>query len=295
MEYKPFSIIHIGLLEDRSNPLKSIKFNHNGTSLITGNSIGEIQLWDVMSGQEFRTIKSYTEEVRDLLINSDSSRIVSFQGTPFQGTPRLWDIENGKVLALLTGQTVAFNLDGTRLITYNNWSDKEICLLNAQTGEQIEALNGSRAIFTSDGLSIVSIDRTIVRIWNAQTGAELFTLKGHDLPIKSIAIAPSNKYVASADENTLRIWKTDTGEQTNAVNVHCSLDFDCIAFSPDDRYIAIIDPYEEYDYEALWCPAKLVEIVTGKVIKLIAGSVGWAGDFVQFAPDGSCIIVISSN
>src|SRR5260221_5381053 len=280
MDQQPFSITHIGLLEAHSKPFKSIKFNHNGTSLITGNSVGEIQLWEVMSGQEWLILKSYPEAVGDLLFNSDSTRLVSFQRTP-----RLWDMQTGKILALLLGGSVALNLDGPRLIAYNMY-DGKIYLLNAQTGEQIDALKGSRAIFTHDGLSIIGIDGTVGRIWDAQSGAELFTLKGHDIHINSFAVAPNDKYAASVDENTIRIWKTETGEQTKALNVHGGLGFNCIEFSPDERYIAInVEAYEDYD--SLWCPTKLVEIATGQVIELIASSVGWAGDYVQFAPDGS--------
>ena len=73
-----------------------------------------------------------------------------------------------------------------------------------------------------------SYDNTL-KIWDIETGTELFTLIGHTNSVNAVAIARDGKTAISAsDDNTLKIWDTQTGTElftlighTESVNGRC--------------------------------------------------------------------------
>ncbi len=62
--------------------------------------------------------------------------------------------------------------------------------------------------FSPDGkrLASASGDRT-VKVWDAATGQETLTLKGHTGDVWSVAFSPDGKRLASAsDDRTVKVW-----------------------------------------------------------------------------------------
>ena len=62
--------------------------------------------------------------------------------------------------------------------------------------------------FSPDGkrLASASYDQT-VKVWDAATGQESLTLKGHTNYVWSVAFSPDGKRLASASEdNTVKVW-----------------------------------------------------------------------------------------
>jgi WD40 repeat protein len=59
-----------------------------------------------------------------------------------------------------------------------------------------------------------SADQTI-RVWDAATGAQIFSLTGHTGWVFSIAYSPDSKCLVSASgDKTVRVWDTATGKQS---------------------------------------------------------------------------------
>ena len=70
------------------------------------------------------------------------------------------------------------------------------------------------AAYSPDGNRIVtgSSDKT-AKVWDAQTGQELFTLKGHDGVVRPAVWSPNGKRIATAgDAGTAQIYTTDMDE-----------------------------------------------------------------------------------
>ena len=62
--------------------------------------------------------------------------------------------------------------------------------------------------FSPDGKRIVSssYDNTL-KIWDAHTGQETFTLKGHKREVVSVNFSPDGKRIVSGCvDNTLKVW-----------------------------------------------------------------------------------------
>ena len=62
--------------------------------------------------------------------------------------------------------------------------------------------------FSRDGQRVVTggKDRA-VRVWDALNGTELFTFRGHTLPVEAVAISrDGTRVVSSSGDGSLRVW-----------------------------------------------------------------------------------------
>ena len=104
---------------------------------------------------------------------------------------------------------VAFRPDG-------NWAlscgGRGVILWDIATGEELHRFDGGSDIydvaFSPDGRRIVSgsNDRT-VKVWDAATGDEVLTLRGHTGFIRVVGFSPDGHRIMSASEDgTVKVW-----------------------------------------------------------------------------------------
>ncbi len=79
-----------------------------------------------------------------------------------------------------------------------------------------------------------------VRIWNAQTGQRVSTLRG-DKQINCVAFSPDGKIIAAGHgkmftAGSVRLYDTVTGDMKSTLTVDSLVS--CVAFSPDGSKIA---------------------------------------------------------
>ena len=70
--------------------------------------------------------------------------------------------------------------------------------------------------FSADGkrLASTSGDQT-VKIWDATSGQEMLTLKGHNGGVWGVAFSPDGKRLVSAsDDKTVKVWDVTSGQET---------------------------------------------------------------------------------
>ncbi|MBC7819267.1 MAG: hypothetical protein IAG10_20465, partial [Planctomycetaceae bacterium] len=95
--------------------------------------------------------------------------------------------------------------------------------------------------FSPDGQRLVSggYDQTL-KIWDANTGDELLTLKGHTKVIHSVAFSPDGQRVASTGyDQTIKVWDAETGQESLTLKEFDS-GLNCVAFSPDGHRLAAV-------------------------------------------------------
>jgi WD40 repeat protein len=68
--------------------------------------------------------------------------------------------------------------------------------------------------FSPDGRRLASASRgNTVKLWDAATGQEVLTLKGHTSAVTSVAFSPDGRRLASASQDsTVRVWDARLSE-----------------------------------------------------------------------------------
>ncbi|MBT4503870.1 MAG: WD40 repeat domain-containing protein [Gemmatimonadetes bacterium] len=117
---------------------------------------------------------------------------------------------------------------------------------------------------------------------------ELFTLRGHDYWVESLAFSPDGKHLASGgDDEMVLIWDLDTGEEVD--RFHAYYDVHQVAFSADGRHLAwgLGDPYTSWQEDNN--KIGLYEVEAGEIIERLEGHRS-AVTGVAFSADGRRLV-----
>ena len=116
----------------------------------------------------------------------------------------------------------------------------------------------------------------MVKVWDAATGQQPFTLKGHTGHAKSVTFNRDGTLLASGGaDTTLKVWDAATGQETLTLQGHADA-VSSVSFSPDGSRLASTS----YDNTVkVWDAATGQEVLTlqGHVVPVISAS---------FSPDG---------
>jgi WD40 repeat protein len=121
--------------------------------------------------------------------------------------------------------------------------------------------------WSSDGTRVItsSQDKT-ARIWDAQTGAHLVVLEGHEDWVHAASFSSqTTRAVTGSSDKTIRLWDVQTGRQLSAIRRDMA-DFWvlAVAFSPDDTQVVS---------GSLDGIVRVWDVVTGNEIAALSGHV----------------------
>ena len=93
--------------------------------------------------------------------------------------------------------------------------------------------------FSPDGNTIATgSDDDTVRLWDADTGRSIKTLKGHTSGVISISFSPDGQTIATGSrDHTVRLWDVDAGRHIETLTGHTERVIS-ISFSPDGQTLA---------------------------------------------------------
>ena len=93
------------------------------------------------------------------------------------------------------------------------------------------------ATFSPDGKRVITTSRdATARIWDAETGEEVFTLEMHAGPLTSGAFSPDSQRVVTTADKTARIWDVRTGQELMTLRGHDAL-VRFATFSHDGKHV----------------------------------------------------------
>jgi WD40 repeat protein/tetratricopeptide (TPR) repeat protein len=253
-------------LEGHRGDVNSVAISGDGRRIVSGSADKTVKVWDAERGKELLTLKGHAGEVLGVAISGDGRRVVSCCSG--DETVKVWDAERGRQRFALKGHTaavlaVAISDDGRRIVSgggnpQDNTRPGEVKVWDAQTGKELLTLKGHPGMVGSvaispDGRRIVSgggqgagllkgtHQSGIVKVWDAHSGRELFTLRGHAGRVNSVAISGDGRRIVSSDRafvgsGEVKVWDAERGRELLTLKEHLN-GAGSVAISGDGRRI----------------------------------------------------------
>ncbi len=220
----------------------------SGNSFFGGEHV--VQVWNAATGELLRTYEGHTQPVRCVAWSPDGTRIASGGEDK---TVHIWDANTGRRILTYTKHTalvssVAWSPNGDLIASASDdttvqvWDTRTLAL--RFTLKHTSTVNA--VAWSPDGAHIASAcgniffgGEHVVKVWDATTGGQVQTYRGHAAPVSTVAWSPDSKTIASASsllEKTVRVWGAASGATRYTYSEH-TLGVTAVAWSPDGRWI----------------------------------------------------------
>jgi hypothetical protein len=212
-------------LTDLPSAPHDLSYSPDGRRLATAGDGPEVILWDSASGERLRTLATNAKKVDHVAFLPDGQQLVSVSD---ETKVDVWDLAAGKATHSFEAADprraervleVALHPGGKRM-AFGGWS--QVSVFDLTTGKPVEGfsqLEGHHGpvrslAFSPDGRLLVSSedDRLIklLKFWDADTGEELFTIRGYRKDVFGLAFSPDGKRLATAGRaESIELWDVE--------------------------------------------------------------------------------------
>jgi WD40 repeat protein/transcriptional regulator with XRE-family HTH domain len=316
------------ILHGHSDGVTSVAFSPDGKGLATTSLDGKTKVWNVFTGQELFTLAGHTGWVVDVAFSPDGKHLAT---ASYDGTAKVWNTSLSRELLSLSIPNpshspadyfaVALSPDGARVAAgFSNgpvklWDVSNSLNGGLPTGKEILTLSSSsegirRLAFSPECISppdanakqcgarlaTAAMDGSL-HIWDAATGEELLTLRGHNDKINDLTFSPDGEQLATVGTDSnfsarVRVWDVSAALRTRRplptdqalLTLPLSAESDSVVFSPDGARLAVgtFDPSTSV-FDA---PAKVWDLTSGQELFSLRGQTGGVRA-LAFTSDGA--------
>jgi WD40 repeat protein len=224
--------------------------------LASGSIDSTIKIWNVLTGEEVRTLEGHSDSVDAVAFSPDGRTLASGSADK---SVKLWDV--------------------------GAWSERTTLKGSADIVSSLAFSPDSKVIAAGsyDGM---------VRLWSADNGGEPRKLKGEDGGINAVAFAPNGQMVAAGTYgHTIILWEPGSGQKVHELDGYAG-GFGSVAFSPDSKLLA--GSYVDFSKENSSVQIKLWNATTGAGVGTLKGHAE-SIQAIAFSPDGKTIASGSSD
>jgi WD40 repeat protein len=172
---------------DGKSGVWSIALSPDGKKVVSGSNDGAVRLWDIDTCKVITKWTGHTSQVTSVCWSKDCRRVLSGSN---DGTARQWEVESG--------ETVLEPIEN--ILTSIKTGHQRVWAVVYSPDTNLIATGGQ------DGLRAESS----IKIWNANTGRLVATLKGHTDPVWCLAWTKDGKTFISGSSDCSYIpdfWK----------------------------------------------------------------------------------------
>jgi eukaryotic-like serine/threonine-protein kinase len=248
-------------LQGNAGAILATAFAPDDQALAMGIDDGTVKLWDLTAVpvRVARTLRAHQGPVWSVAYSPDGAQMATASD---DGTVKIWETSSGKELKVLTHDTavraVAFSpapLAGGA----DGMSPRETLATGSRNGK--------------------------VRLWDARTGEEIGSFKGHRTTVMSIMFSPDGRTLATASsDKTVKLWDVASGQEQLTLRGHTGAVY-AVAFAPDGKTLAS---------GGLDSKVRLWDTATGNPLGVLTGHGGdvWS---LAFSPDNRLLGSVSED
>ncbi len=267
----------------------AIAINPKQPMFASGTQNGNIQLWNLNTGERVYVLPAHRGVVRAITFSEDGRRLAS---GGLDGA-KIWDVQRRNLIRPinvpigLSIDSIAFSRSGQTLAA--GMADGTIKIWQADSGREWKenfprhSLAVTALVYSPDGTTIASgsKDKTI-KVWRLQrpeVGRVLHNFTEHQDLISSLAFSPDGQIlVSSSIDRTIKIWDLRSGGLLQSISVGTGVEVYEVAISPDGRILASGNNRE----------IKLWNLPDGKPLGTLSGHTGLVRS-LAFSPDSRLI------
>jgi WD40 repeat protein/tRNA A-37 threonylcarbamoyl transferase component Bud32 len=294
----------------------TVSFSADGKRLAVTGIDHAAHLFDVATGKELPPVRGHTDVVSIAAFSPDGKSLLTATGNPMVtflrafgqpgpdiGEIKLWDAnldQDARRIVGHQGRVSGFAVDGKGSLIATVGDDKKARIWEVSRSRQgvtsklrhtVQEVESAPVALSPDGKQIATVGKdNTIKVGDAVSGKELFTLSGHQAAIDALAFGPDGQRLASSSHDALVcLWDTATGRQVMALFGKSSGGHG-LAWSTDGKRLlrfatGIINlsnsaPTRKSDGEV-----RMWDTVTGKKLDFLPGWKEWVRAGV-FSPNG---------